>query len=132
MIFLNQEQLLPLREQILLLHEEVIEQYGGSHGIRDEKLLDSALSVPFQSFGDFEFYPTVLEKAVRLCFGLVMNHPFIDGNKRVGAAALLATLEVNNISFHADRGELSEVILSLSSGKIDYEDLLRWVRERVE
>ncbi|MBQ6969689.1 MAG: type II toxin-antitoxin system death-on-curing family toxin [Synergistaceae bacterium] len=132
MIFLNQEQLLPLREQILLLHEEVIEQYGGSHGIRDEKLLDSALSVPFQSFGDFEFYPTVLEKAVRLCFGLVMNHPFIDGNKRVGAAALLATLKVNNISYRADRGELSEVILSLSSGKIDYEDLLRWVRERVE
>ena len=132
MIFLNQEQLLPLREQILLLHEEVIEQYGGSHGIRDEKLLDSALSVPFQSFGDFEFYPTVLEKAVRLCFGLVMNHPFIDGNKRVGAAALLATLKVNNISYRADRGELSEVILSLSSGKIDYEDLLRWVRERIE
>ena len=132
MIFLNQEQLLPLREQILLLHEEVIEQYGGSHGIRDEKLLDSALSVPFQSFGDFEFYPTVLEKAVRLCFGLVMNHPFIDGNKRVGAAALLATLKVNNISYRADRGELSEVILSLSSGKIDYEDLLRWVREHVE
>ena len=120
------------REEILRFHERLIEQYGGSHGIRDENLLDSALSVPFQSFGDFEFYPTVLEKAVRLCFGLVENHPFIDGNKRVGAMALLTTLNINNISLRTDSDELSEVTLSLSSGKIDYEDLLRWVRERVE
>ena len=120
------------REEILRFHERLIEQYGGSHGIRDENLLDSALSVPFQSFGDFEFYPTVLEKAVRLCFGLVENHPFIDGNKRVGAMALLTTLNINNISLRTDSDELSEVTLSLSSGKIDYEDLLRWVREHVE
>ena len=120
------------REEILRFHERLIEQYGGSHGIRDENLLDSALSVPFQSFGDFEFYPTVLEKAVRLCFGLVENHPFIDGNKRVGAMALLTTLNINNISLRTDSDELSEVTLSLSSGKIDYEDLLRWVRERIE
>ena len=120
------------REEILRFHERLIEQYGGSHGIRDENLLDSALSVPFQSFGDFEFYPTVLEKAVRLCFGLVENHPFIDGNKRVGAMALLTTLNINNISLRTDSDELSKVTLSLSSGKIDYEDLLRWVREHVE
>ena len=120
------------REEILRFHERLIEQYGGSHGIRDEKLLDSALNIPFQSFGDFEFYPTVLEKAVRLCFGLVENHPFIDGNKRVGAMALLTTLNINNISLRTDSDELSKVTLSLSSGKIDYEDLLRWVREHVE
>ena len=120
------------REEILRFHERLIEQYGGLHGIRDENLLDSALSVPFQSFGDFEFYPTVLEKAVRLCFGLVENHPFIDGNKRVGAMALLTTLNINNISLRTDSDELSKVTLSLSSGKIDYEDLLRWVREHVE
>ncbi|MBQ7268076.1 MAG: Fic family protein, partial [Synergistaceae bacterium] len=60
------------------------------------------------------------------------NHPFIDGNKRVGAMALLTTLNINNISLRTDSDELSEVTLSLSSGKIDYEDLLRWVRERVE
>ena len=120
------------REEILRFHERLIEQYGGSHGIRDEKLLDSALNIPFQSFGDFEFYPTVLEKAVRLCFGLVENHPFIDGNKRVGAMALLTTLNINNFSLCADSDELIEIVLSLSSGKIDYEDLLRWVRERIE
>ena len=70
------------RDEILLIHERLIERYGGSHGVRDENLLESALNIPFQSFGGVEFYPTVLEKAVRLCFGLVKNHPFIDANKR--------------------------------------------------
>ncbi|MBR6834919.1 MAG: Fic family protein, partial [Oscillospiraceae bacterium] len=72
------------REQILILHEQQIKRYGGAYGVRDESLLDSALSAPFQSFGGNEFFPTTLEKAVRLCVGLVQNHPFHDGNKRIG------------------------------------------------
>ena len=119
------------RDEILLIHEKLIERYGGSFGIRDENLLDSALNVPFQSFGGVEFYPTILEKAVRLCFGLVKNHPFVDGNKRIGAMALLSTLDLNNISIRTNNAELIEVILSLSYGKIDYDYLLRWVQERV-
>ena len=62
------------REQILLLHYHLIDRYGGSHGIRDEGMLDSALNTPFKSFGETEFYPTTQEKAVRLAYGLVMNH----------------------------------------------------------
>ena len=119
------------RDEILLIHEKLIERYGGSFGIRDENLLDSALNVPFQSFGGVEFYPTILEKAVRLCFGLVKNHPFVDGNKRIGAMALLSTLDLNDIPIRTNNPELIEVILSLSSGEIDYEGLLRWVQERV-
>ena len=77
------------REQLLLLHSQLINRYGGTHGIRDEGLLDSALSATFQGFGDYEFYPTVTDKAVRLGYGLVVNHPFHDGNKRIGALAML-------------------------------------------
>lgn len=71
------------REQILLMHQHLIERYGGTHGVRDEALLDSALNAPFQSFGGYEFFPTVIDKAVRLCIGLIQNHPFHDGNKRI-------------------------------------------------
>ncbi len=67
------------REQILLMHQRLIERYGGIHGVRDEALLDSALNAPFQSFGGYEFFPTVIDKAVRLCIGLVQDHPFNDG-----------------------------------------------------
>ena len=119
------------REEFLLIHEKLIERYGGSYGIRDENLLDSALNIPFQSFGGVEFYPTILEKAVRLCFGLVKNHPFVDGNKRIGTMALLSILDLNNISIRTNNAELIEVILSLSSGEIDYDYLLQWVQERV-
>ena len=77
------------REQLLLLHSQLINRYGGTHGVRDEGLLDSALNAPFQGFGDYEFYPTVTDKAVRLGYGLIENHPFHDGNKRIGALAML-------------------------------------------
>lgn len=75
------------KRQILLLHSALISESGGSDGIRDDGLLDSALNTPFQTFAGQDLYPTVLEKAARLGFGLIRNHPFIDGNKRIGTHA---------------------------------------------
>ena len=120
------------REQILMLHHQLIERYGGSHGIRDEGMLDSALSAPFQSFGETDFYPTTQEKAVRLAYGLVMNHPFHDGNKRIGALAMLTMLDLNHISLKTNGAELTEVFLQLASGVLKEKDLLAWVLSKMQ
>ncbi len=120
------------KEQILLMHRQLIERYGGTHGVRDEGLLDSALNAPFQSFDEYEFFPTVVEKAVRLCSGLVKNHPFHDGNKRIGTLTLLTTLDLNHISICTNSSELSEVILHLAAGDIDDGFFLSWVQARID
>ena len=89
------------------MHEKLIERYGGTCGLRDENLLDSALNAPFQCFGDQELYPTTIEKDVRLCFGLVKNHPFHDGNKRIGALILLTTLDLNHVTLNTNSADLT-------------------------
>ena len=119
------------REQILLMHQHLIERYGGTHGVRDEALLDSALNAPFQSFGGYEFFPTVIDKAVRLCIGLIQNHPFHDGNKRIGAMALLTMLDLNRIELRTNSDELSYIILQYAAGSVDDEFILQWVKDRI-
>ena len=79
----------PSKRQILLLHRELIDASGGADGIRDEGLLDSAHMMPLQSYGGEDLYPTIIDKAACLAFGLINNHPFIDGNKRIGTHAML-------------------------------------------
>lgn len=115
------------KKQILMLHTQLIQQTGGSDGIRDYNLLDSALENPFQSFGGDELYPTIQAKAVRLGYGLIKNHCMIDGNKRIGTHAMLVFLALNGIELKYTQKELYETILDVAAGKIEYEDLLQWV-----
>ena len=115
------------KRQILLLHEQILSQTGGLPGLRDEGLLESALSVPFQSFGEVDAYPSLPQKAARICYGLVKNHPFVDGNKRIGAHAMLVFLAVNGSELVYTQEELSSMILAIASGEKTYEDLLRWL-----
>ena len=91
------------KKQILLLHRELIEAHGGSSGIRYDDLLESALAAPFQTFEGQPMLPTVQQKAVRLGYGLIMNHPFVDGNKRIGAHVMLTVLAMNGIELTAVR-----------------------------
>ena len=115
------------KPQILLLHEQLVAETGGSSGLRDEGILDSALNTPFQTFAGKDVYPSLQQKAARLCFGLVKNHPFVDGNKRIGAHVMLVFLALNGIELQHTQTELSEVILQLAAGALQPTDLLDWI-----
>ena len=115
------------KRQILLLHEQLIRETGGSGGLRDETLLESAREAPFQTYDGQELYPTVQAKAARLGYGLIMNHAMVDGNKRIGAHAMLVLLAVNGIELQYTQRELFEMILSVASGQNGYEDILSWI-----
>lgn len=115
------------KEQVILLHQRLIETAGGSTGIRDEGMLESALSNPFQSFGDVELYPSIQAKAAQLCFGIVKNHPMIDGNKRLGTHVMLVFMALNGYELLYTQQELSNTILDLAAGKIGFETILQWI-----
>lgn len=117
------------KEQVLMLHERLIEATGGSSGIRDEGMLESALYNPFQSFGGEELYPSVQAKAAQLGYGFIKNHAMIDGNKRIGTHAMLVFLALNGYELAYTQQELSQTILDLASGKIGTEELYQWVLE---
>ena len=115
------------KEQILMLHSELIKMTGGSDGIRDIGLLESALETPFQSYGGEELYPSIQAKAARLCYGLVKNHAMVDGNKRIGVHAMLVFLFVNGYELEYTQKELSDLILDVAADKKQYEDILQWL-----
>ncbi len=117
------------QEQVLQLHAKLIETTGGSAGIRDKDMLDSALNNPFQTFGGTELYPSIQAKAARLCFGLVKNHAMIDGNKRLGTHVMLVFLALNGYELSYEQKELSDIILALASGNIDEQEILKWIIE---
>lgn len=110
-----------------MLHERLIETTGGSQGVRDEGMLESALYNPFQSFGGEELYPSIQAKAVQLCYGLVKNHAMVDGNKRIGTHVMLVFLALNGYELTYSQQELSDTILALASGKIGAQELLQWI-----
>ena len=115
------------KQQVLCLHEQVIAETGGLPGLRDEALLDSALNAPFQSFDGTDVYPSIQQKAARLCFGLVKNHPFADGNKRIGVHVMLVFLALNGIELQYTQQELSDTILRLAAGELQLPDLQQWI-----
>mgnify|MGYP002509632037 CR=1 FL=1 len=117
------------KEQIKHLHRKLIQETGGIDGIRDERLLESAVAAPFQSFGGEELYPSVPRKAARLCYGLIRNHVFLDGNKRIGIYALLAFLEMNGIEVGCSDEELVALGLGIAEDKFEHEDIVRWIVE---
>ena len=120
------------REKVLLLHQLLAEATGGSVGVRDQGLLDSALEGAFAGFGDREFYPTKEEKGARLGYTLISNHAFVDGNKRIGIYVMLSFLEMNGIRIQCTDEELVHVGLSVADGSMGYEELYGWVLEHEE
>ena len=117
--------------ELIELHRRIIEQSGGADGIRDLGLAESALAQPQMSFGGKDLYPTLAEKAAAMCFSLVMNHPFVDGNKRIGHAAMETFLVMNGFELNADIDDSESVILRLAAGELERVSFTEWVVEHV-
>ena len=118
------------KERVLLLYQMIVEATGGTFGIRSEDMLDSAIEAPYQTFNGVELFPSKIEKAARLGYGLIANHPFVDGNKRIGAYIMLSFLEVNGIHFEFSDEEIEELALGVASGKMKYEDILKVLKNK--
>ena len=116
------------KEKVLLLHQLIAQETGGSVGVRDEGLLESALEGVFATFDGQELYPGKEEKGARLGYTLISNHAFVDGNKRIGMYVMLTFLEVNGIHMDASNEEVAQVGLAVAAGQMDYAGLLGWVK----
>lgn len=117
------------QEKVLLLHQLMIAETGGGAGIRDYNLLDASLESAFITFDGKELYPTKEEKAAKIGFELISNHAFLDGNKRIGMYIMLTFLEVNGITLELTNKDIIDAGLSVASGKMNYEDLLIWIKQ---
>jgi death on curing protein len=114
--------------EVLVLHERIIVTSGGSPGIRDFPALESSLAQPMATFDSEELYPDLVAKAAALGFFLVANHPFVDGNKRVGHAAMEVFLVLNGFEIEANVDEQEQLILDVAAGKLNRIDLEQWLR----
>lgn len=118
-------------QQVVAMQDDILKMSGGLHGIRDRGALESALAAPFQTFGDLDVYPTLFEKAARLGYGLIRNHAFLDGNKRIGTHAMLVFLDINGVELEYQDDELIQVIEDIAAGRKEYSDLLSWINDHV-
>lgn len=119
------------REFVDRLHALSLEHYGGMPGTRDEGMLESALARPYQTFAGVDLYPTPIEKAAAIAESIILNHPYLDGNKRTGFLAMLAVLDENNLTLKATEAEAYGTMIQLSTGALNYEGLVQWLQEHV-
>lgn len=114
-------------EEVLLLHQRLVQASGGGSGLRDRGLLESAVMSAEAEFDGHPLYPELCQKAARLCFALTGNHPFADGNKRIGILAMLVMLRLNGIRLQYPQDELIRLGLAVAKGEWKYEEILQWI-----
>jgi death-on-curing protein len=114
------------------LHKRLIDNFGGSHGIRDKAALESAISRPFQTFDNNDLYPTVIEKAASLIESILINHPFIDGNKRTGYILLRIFLINNGLDIFASQDNKFEFVINIASGTLKYDGIVSWLKSNTK
>lgn len=122
---------LPTLEQTLLLHERLITMTGGSQGIRDIRLIESALARAHSGFGGVETHPGLIAKAAAICCGLTKNHGFVDGNKRIGVTTMLFILRKNAVTLSYSQEELINLGLGLAQGLIDVPETIKWIESHI-
>ena len=115
-------------EQIVELHDLLVRETGGSHGVRDMGAVESAVAQPQMGFGGEDLYPTLVEKAAALGFSLINNHAFVDGNKRIGLSATVALLRANGSDLKATHDDLEAVVLAVASGEMARDEWTNWLR----
>lgn len=114
------------------LHKILINKFGGAHEIRDKSTLESAIARPFQTFDGKDLYPSVIEKAASLIESILINHPFIDGNKRTGYALLRLFLLYNNLDLMASQDNKYEFVINIASGTLKYDGILSWLEKNTK
>ena len=114
-------------DEIISLHSRLISQSGGLDGIRDASLLDLSVNSPYHTFGGQYLYPTIQAMAAHLAFSLIKNHPFIDGNKRIGILAMMVFLKINGLPLACTDNELETLGWGLADGSIDEPELIEWI-----
>ncbi len=114
-------------DEVIRLHEKLLSATGGSPGLRDQGLLESAVWSADAAFGNVERYPSIEEKAARLSYALISNHAFVDGNKRIGILAMLVTLDLNDVALQYSQTELIELGLAVANGQAKFDDILVWI-----
>ena len=118
-------------DEIIEIHADQINRYGGGHGIRDIELLKSATAMPATSFDGVYLHTDIYEMAAAYLFHIVRNHPFVDGNKRTGAVASVVFLMMNGIDLHADENNFEKMVLSAAEGKNDKATIALFFRNNV-
>lgn len=118
-------------EELKIFHNRIIERTGGSKGIRDEGLLESALNKPFQTFDGEDLYKTLVDKISAVTFSLISNHGFVDGNKRIGVSVMLFLLRLNKIEIKYLQTDLVGLGLGVASGKLNEKNIKEWIEEKM-
>jgi death on curing protein len=117
-------------EEVIKIHKLLIDQFGGSHGVRDKSSLNSAINRPFATFDQQELYPEPVDKAAAILESIVTNHPFIDGNKRTGYVLARLLLLKSGLDLKATQEEKYEMVIAVSKGELKYEHIRNWMTGR--
>jgi death on curing protein len=116
------------KEEILLIHDQVVKLHGGANGVRDMDGLESAIARPYQSFGGDDLYPSCFEKSAAIGESIIMNHPFVDGNKRTGYVLMELVLRLENVRIIATDEQLYQFVIDISTGEKRFEEIAEWLK----
>lgn len=119
-------------KNVIIFHEKIIKETGGSEGIRDRGLIESALNRPFMTYDGKDLYPSIIEKISVIGHSLISNHGFVDGNKRIGVAAMVIMLKMNNVKVCYTQQELINLGLRTAEGYMKEKDILNWIKEHIK
>jgi death-on-curing protein len=118
-------------ELVISIHKLLIKEFGGSDGLRDLSVLESAVNRPFQTFDQIDLYPNTADKAAAIIESIVKNHPFIDGNKRTGYVVMRLMLMEDDLDIQATEDEKYDFVIQIADGRLDFEQIKQWIEEKL-